>query len=166
MGCKVYITLCQFNLIFFGQFEFTLKLKMGVNMNAASETNEKKFVVKFLLYIALFLGVLGLSVVLNETHDFSTYGKGFLATSPVVPIIFLLRLVVNQYRSFDEYIQRVMGESLLWAVGIIGCIAMAYGLLAAMVEVPNLSPAYMLPAIAVIFGIVQCIKLYVDAYEE
>lgn len=135
-------------------------------MGHALQENEKKFIVKFLLYIAIFLSVLGLSVVLNETIDFAIYSKGLLAISPVVPIIFLLRLVVNQYRSFDEYIQRVMGESLLWAVGVVGCIAMAYGLLAEMVDVPTLSPAYMLPAIAVVFGIAQFIQLKGDAYEE
>ena len=86
--------------------------------------------------------------------------------SPVIPVIFLLRLVVNHYRSLDEYIQRVMGESLLWAVGVVGCAAMAYGLLAEMVEVPSFSPAFMLPAIAVIFGVAQFIKLSSDTHEE
>ena len=59
-----------------------------------------------------------------------------------------------------------MGESLLWAVGVVGCAAMAYGLLAAMVEVPSFSPAFMLPAIAIIFGIAQGILLKSDAHEE
>jgi len=128
--------------------------------------NEKKFQVKFMIHIAMFLAVLGLSVVLNETNNLSLYSTGFLAMSPVVPIIFMLRLVINHYRSLDEYIQSVMGESLLWAVGIVGCAAMAYGLLAAMVEVPSFSPAFMLPAIAVIAGIAQVIQLRGDAHEE
>ena len=119
-----------------------------------------------MLHIAMFLAVLGLSVVLNETNDLSLYSKGFLAMTPVVPIIFLLRLVVNHYRSLDEYIQSVMGESLLWAVGVVGCAAVAYGLLAEMVEVPSFSPAFMLPAIAVIFGIAQAIQLKGDTHEE
>ena len=127
---------------------------------------EKKFLVKFMIHIAVFLAVLGLSVVLNETNDLSIYSTGFLAMSPVVPIIFLLRLVVDHYRSLDEYIQSVMGESLLWAVGVVGCAAMAYGLLAEMVEVPAFSPAFMLPAIAVIFGIAQAIQLKGDIHEE
>ena len=135
-------------------------------MSNGLERNEKKFVVKFLLHIAMFLGVLGLSVVLNETNDLSIYSRGLLAMSPVIPIVFLLRLVVVQYRSFDEYIQRVMGESLLWAVGVVGCVAMAYGLLAEMVDVPTLSTAFMLPAIAVVFGIAQYIKLQGNNYEE
>lgn len=59
-----------------------------------------------------------------------------------------------------------MGESLLWAVGVVGCAAMAYGLLSEMVEVPTISPAFMLPAIAVIFGLTQYIKLASDANEE
>jgi hypothetical protein len=119
-----------------------------------------------MMHIGMFLAVLGLSVVLNETNDLSLYNKGFLAISPVVPIIFLLRLVINHYRSLDEYIQKVMGESLLWAVGVVGCAAMAYGLLAQMVEVPSFSPAFMLPAIAVVFGIAQSIQLESDAHEE
>ncbi|MFT4654710.1 MAG: putative membrane protein [Patiriisocius sp.] len=127
---------------------------------------EKKFLVIFMMHIGMFLAVLGLSVVLNETNDLSLYNKGFLAISPVVPIIFLLRLVINHYRSLDEYIQKVMGESLLWAVGVVGCAAMAYGLLAQMVEVPSFSPAFMLPAIAVVFGIAQSIQLESDAHEE
>ncbi len=135
-------------------------------MSNGLERNEKKFVVKFLLHIAMFLGVLGLSVVLNETNDLSIYSRGFLAMSPVIPIVFLLRLVVVQYRSFDEYIQRVMGESLLWAVGVVGCVAMAYGLLAEMVDMPTLSTAFMLPAIAGVFGIAQYIKLKGNTYEE
>jgi hypothetical protein len=75
-------------------------------------------------------------------------------------------VVINHYRSLDEYIQRVMGESLLWAVGIVGCAALAYGLLAYMVEVPAVSPAFMLPAIAVIFGIAQFFQLLGDSHEE
>ncbi|GGP75136.1 MULTISPECIES: hypothetical protein [Shewanella] len=135
-------------------------------MSNVLEKNEKKFTVKFLLCIAMFLGVLALSVVLNENNDLSTISKGLLAMLPVVPIIFLLYVVVNQYRSFDEYIQRVMGESLLWAVGVVGCIAMAYGLLGEMVDVPTLNPAFMLPAIAVVFGIAQYIQLKGETYEE
>jgi hypothetical protein len=127
---------------------------------------EKKFLVIFMMHIVMFLAVLGLSVVLNETNDLSLYSKGFLAMSPVVPIIFLLRLVINHYRSLDEYIQKVMGESLLWAVGVVGCAAMAYGLLAEMVEVPTFSPSFMLPAIAFVFGIAQYIQLGSDAHEE
>lgn len=127
---------------------------------------EKKFLVKFMLHIAMFLAVLALSVLLNETNDLSIYSTGFLAMTPVIPVIFLLQLVVKHYRSLDEYIQRVMGESLLWAVGIVGCAAMAYGLLSEMVEVPSISLAFMLPAIAVIFGVAQSIKLASDTHEE
>ncbi len=135
-------------------------------MSNELEKKEKKFLIKFMMHIAMFLAVLGLSVVLNETNDLSIYSTGFLAMSPVVPIIFLLRLVISHYRSLDEYIQSVMGESLLWAVGIVGCAAMAYGLLGEMVEVPSFSPAFMLPAIAIISGIAQTIQLKGDAHEE
>ena len=135
-------------------------------MSNELEKKEKKFLIKFMMHIAMFLAVLGLSVVMNETNDLSIYSTGFLAMSPVVPIIFLLRLVINHYRSLDEYIQRVMGESLLWAVGVVGCAAMAYGLLAEMVEVPSFSPAFMLPAIAIISGIAQVIKLKGYDHEE
>jgi len=135
-------------------------------MSNELEKKEKKFLIKFMMHIAMFLAVLGLSVVMNETNDLSIYSTGFLAMSPVVPIIFLLRLVINHYRSLDEYIQSVMGESLLWAVGVVGCAAMAYGLLAEMVEVPSFSPAFMLPAIAIISGIAQVIKLKGNDHEE
>ncbi|WP_143871875.1 hypothetical protein [Catenovulum sediminis] len=135
-------------------------------MSNVLDKKEKKFLVKFMLHIAMFLAVLAISVVMNETNDLSIYSTGFLAMSPVIPVIFLLRLVVNHYRSLDEYIQRVMGESLLWAVGVVGCAAMAYGLLSEMVEVPTISPAFMLPAIAVIFGVAQSIKLSSDTHEE
>ncbi len=135
-------------------------------MSSELERKEKKFLVKFMIHVAMFLAVLGLSVVMNETNDLSIISTGFLAMSPVVPIIFLLRLVIGHYRSLDEYIQSVMGESLLWAVGVVGCAAMSYGLLAEMVEVPSFSPAFMLPAIAVIFGIAQSIQLKGDGHEE
>ncbi|RHW74636.1 MULTISPECIES: hypothetical protein [Alteromonadales] len=135
-------------------------------MSNELDKKEKKFLVKFMLHIAMFLAVLAISVVMNETNNLSIYSTGFLAMSPVIPVIFLLRLVVNHYRSLDEYIQRVMGESLLWAVGVVGCAAMAYGLLAEMVEVPSFSPAFMLPAIAVIFGVAQFIKLSGNTHEE
>ncbi len=135
-------------------------------MSKELEKNEKRFLVKFMMHIGMFLAVLALSVVLNETNDLSIYSTGLLAMSPVVPIIFLLRMVINHYRSLDEYIQKVVGESLLWALGIVGCAAMAYGLLAEMVEVPSFSPAFMLPAIAFVFGIAKIIRLKGDAHEE
>jgi len=135
-------------------------------MSNELEKKENIFRFKFMIHIAMFLAVLALSVVLNETNDLSIYSTGFLAMSPVVPIIFLLRLIISHYRSLDEYIQSVMGASLLWAVGVVGCAAMAYGLLSEMVEVPTFSPAFMLPAIAVIFGIAQFIQLKGDAHEE
>ena len=65
-------------------------------MSNELKQNEKKFLVKFMIHIAIFLVVLALSVVLNETSDLSVYSTGFLAMSPVVPVIFLLRLVINQ----------------------------------------------------------------------
>ena len=135
-------------------------------MSSALDRKEKKFQVHFMMHIAMFMAVLGGTVVMNETNDLSIISKGFLAMSPVVPMIFMLRLVISHYRSLDEYIQRVMGESLLWAVGVVGCVAMAYGLLAEMVEVPTFSPAFMLPAIAVIFGIAQFIQLKGETHEE
>lgn len=135
-------------------------------MSNQLEKKEKKYLRLFMVHIALFLAVLGLSVVNNETNDLSVIGQGLLAMTPVVPVIFLLRLVISHYRSLDEYIQRVMGESLLWAVGIVGCAALAYGLLGEMVEVTPISPALMLPAIAVIFGITKIILLRGDADAE
>ncbi len=135
-------------------------------MSSELKRKEKKFQVQFMLHIAMFLAVLAGSVVMNETNNLSIISKGFLAMSPVVPMIFLLRLVISHYRALDEYIQSVMGESLLWAVGVVGCVAMAYGLLAEMVAVPTFSPAFMLPAIAVIFGIAQFIQLRGDNHEE
>ena len=135
-------------------------------MSKKFEKKEKKYLRLFMVHIALFLAVLGLSVVINETNDLSVVGQGLLAMSPVVPVIFLLRLVISHYRSLDEYIQRVMGESILWAVGIVGCAALAYGLLGEMVEVTPISPAFMLPAIAVIFGIAKIIRLRGDAHAE
>ncbi len=135
-------------------------------MSNKLEKKEKKFLVLFMVHIAMFLAVLGLSVVINETNGLSVIGKGFLAMTPVVPVIFLLRLAISHYRSLDEYIQRVMGESLLWSVGVVGCAALAYGLLGEMVEVTPISPAFMLPAIAVIFGIAKFIQLRGDAHAE
>ena len=135
-------------------------------MSNKLEKKEKKFLVLFMVHIAMFLAVLGLSVVINETNGLSVISKGFLAMTPVVPVIFLLRLVISHYRSLDEYIQRVMGESLLWAVGVVGCAAMAYGLLGEMVEVTPISPAFMLPAMAVISGIAQFIQQKGDAHAE
>jgi len=135
-------------------------------MSSALDRKEKKFQVQFMMHIAMFMAVLAGSVVMNETNDLSIISKGFLATSPVVPMVFMLRLIISHYRSMDEYIQRVMGESLLWAVGVVGCVAMAYGLLAEMVEVPTFSPAFMLPAIAVVFGIAQFIQLKDETHEE
>ena len=135
-------------------------------MSKELEKKERNFLVKFMVHIAMLLAVLALSVVINETNDLSAYSAGLLAMSPVVPVIFLLRLVVSHFRSLDEYIQSVMGESLLWAVGVVGCAAMAYGLLAEMVEVPSFSPAFMLPAIGFIFGIAAGILLKGDDHEE
>jgi hypothetical protein len=135
-------------------------------MSNELEKMEYKFVVKLMIHLAMFGAVFALSVVMNETNNLSLHSRGFLAMTPVVPIIFLLRLVISYYRSLDEYIQSVMGESLLWAVSVVGCVAMAYGLLSTMVEVPSFSPAFMLPAIAVIFGIAQAIQLRGDAHEE
>ena len=107
----------------------------------------------------MFLAVLALSVVVNENNDLSAINKGYLA-------IFLLRLIITYYRTLDEYIQSVMGESLLWAVSIVGCGAMAYGLLAEMVEVPSINLAFMLPALGIVFGIAQFIQLLGDTHEE
>jgi hypothetical protein len=135
-------------------------------MSSDLDRKEKRFHVHFMMHITMFLAVLAGTVVINETNDLSIIIKGFLAMSPVVPVIFMLRLAISHYRSRDEYIQRVMGESLLWAVGITGCAAMAYGLLAEMVAVPAFSPAFMLPAIAIIFGIAQYIQLKGTAHEE
>ena len=135
-------------------------------MTSELARKEKKFHRHFLMHITMFLAVLALSVVVNENNDLSAINKGYLAITPVIPLIFLLRLIITYYRTLDEYIQSVMGESLLWAVSIVGCCVMAYGLLAEMVEVPSINLAFMLPALGIVFGIAQFIQLLGDTHEE
>jgi len=88
-------------------------------MKSDLEKKEKKFQIQFFIHIGVFLGVLELSVLMNETNDLSLVSTGFLAMTPVVPMIFILRLIAKHYRTLDEYIQRVMGESLIWSIGVV-----------------------------------------------
>jgi hypothetical protein len=128
-------------------------------MKSEIERTEIRFTVAFMLAMGGFLLVLAARTFALEWYEFGTITKALITVTPVVPLFFALWSYVKHYRSMDEFMQRVTGESFLWAIGIVCFLSFGYGLLEIEMQVPHISLAWFLPVILAGSGLARIVLL-------
>lgn len=106
--------------------------------------------------IAYSLVLIG-SITAIRNGELSGWSAGLVSLTPLIPAFFALRVFMLHFRRMDEFRQRLIAESILWATGIVGFACFAYGFLAGAVEVPEIGLIWVLPSICGVFGVAHAI---------
>lgn len=106
-----------------------------------------------------FLVLLAVGTFALELYEFDTVTTALIVISPVIPMFFALWVYVKHYRTMDEYMQRITGESFLWTIGVVSFSSFAYGLLQYVMDVPAISLAWLMPAVVMGLALVRIILL-------
>ncbi|MCC5996866.1 MAG: hypothetical protein JJU18_10920 [Oceanicaulis sp.] len=114
----------------------------------------KRYTVRFLfLMIAYSLAVVGATMALRA-FDPSGPVRVILALIPVIPALLALREFVFFLRAMDEVQARIHAESLLIAAGVVSFATLTWGFLESWADAPPISVMYVLPAMALVWGVV------------
>lgn len=103
------------------------------------------------IYTVLLFG----SITVLKTYELPVAVDVLLALLPVLPAIVTLFVIVAFVRTRDEVQQRIVTESILWGVGIVAIASFTYGFLQNVLELPDISMIWVLPALIGTPGIAQ-----------
>jgi uncharacterized membrane protein YkvI len=130
------------------------------------EYSEKWFNVRFMLSMLAFLLLIAIQTFTLELLDMATWLQVIVTLMPIMPLVWTFTIYRKRFRSLDEYLQRLTGEAFLWAIGIVGFSAFAYGMLAMKFTMPEVSLAFVLPAIFGGHGLILQVLLAADSNEK
>ena len=115
-------------------------------MNTTTST-ESWFTKRFMFSMVLFLILIAFQTFMIELVELTTWQVVTVTLLPILPLIWAFFVYRARYLALDEYMQRLTGEAFLWTIGIIGFVTFAYGMLAMKLPMPEVSFAYILPAV-------------------
>ncbi|MFT5520588.1 MAG: hypothetical protein ACI9IA_001182 [Enterobacterales bacterium] len=121
-------------------------LNEEVNMNTTIHT-ESWFTKRFMFSMVIFLLLLAVQTFTIELVELSRWQLIIVTLMPMVALIWAFFIYKARYHSLDEYMQRLTGEAFLWVIGIVCFVTSGYGLLAMKMPMPEVSFAYILPAV-------------------
>jgi len=93
-------------------------------MNETCKTNYKEMLPGFLAYIVV---VIGSVYLLGHAH--LGHWKIPVAVTPVLPVLMILRAMMNSFRRMDELQARIYMESLAFAFASTALLTLTYGFL-------------------------------------
>ncbi|MEM8684996.1 MAG: hypothetical protein AAGA33_05245 [Pseudomonadota bacterium] len=115
----------------------------------------KRYVTQLFLTLLVYtVAIIGINL-LDASMDLPVPVLVGLSLIPVIPAIYLLFIMTEFVRTLDEVQQKVVTESTLWSAGLVGIAGFTYGFLEGAVELPAISPIWILPALLMVQGIAQ-----------
>ena len=120
-------------------------------------TANRRYVLHFGLAMLAYTLVLVASVLAIGYGDLSGWSAGLVSLTPLIPAMYALKAFIDRILSMDEYQRRIATEAILWAAGTVGFAAFGYGFLEGAVDVPGIGLIWVLPALAGVFGVAQCL---------
>lgn len=127
---------------------------------------EFQFTKNFMLSMVLFLVTLAIQTFSIELLDLSTVMIIVVTLLPMLPLFWAFAIYRKTYLAMDEFMQRLTGESFLWVTGIMCFATFGYGMLTMKLPMPELSSAFILPAVFAGHGIILNFFLLGSADEE
>lgn len=113
----------------------------------------KRYTFAFLGFMAAYSAAVIGVVYLDRAFDFPTAVRVCLALLPIVPALFALREFIIFLGAMDEVQRRIQHEAILIAAGVVGFGTFTLGFLDAVVDVPEFSLTWILPAIIAVWGV-------------
>ena len=120
----------------------------------------------FMYSMAIFLGLMGVQTVIFETVQMAIWVKAVLALVPMLPLVWAFFIYRRHYKRLDEYMQQKTGEAFLWVLGALCFASYGYGMLMYKIDVPAINPAFILPVVFGIHGVVIELLVKADSDEE
>ncbi len=134
-------------------------------MNTKTYT-EREFTKRFMMAMALFLILIAVQTFAIELMDLSTWMIVAFTLLPVLPLVWALFIYMSRFRGLDEYMQRLTSEALIWTTGILCFTSFAYGMLAMKFPMPEVSFAFIMPAVFGGHGLVFQVLMWERRDEE
>ena len=117
-----------------------------INMNRETKA-QTQFTKHFMFSMVLFLVTLAVQTFSIGLLELSTLMIVLVTLLPMLPLFWSFAIYRKKYLALDEFMQRLTGESLLWVTSIMCFVTFGYGMLAMKLPIPELSSAYILPAV-------------------
>ena len=108
---------------------------------------ESRFTKRFMLAMIIFLALIAVQTFTIELVEMPTWMLVIVTILPVFPLIWAFFIFRARFLALDEYMQRLTGEAFLWVIGIVCFVTFIYGMLAMKLPVPEVSFAFILPAV-------------------
>jgi len=108
---------------------------------------QTQFTKHFMFSMVLFLVTLAVQTFSIGLLELSTLMIVLVTLLPMLPLFWSFVIYRKKYLALDEFMQRLTGESLLWVTSIMCFVTFGYGMLAMKLPIPELSSAYILPAV-------------------
>ena len=108
---------------------------------------QTQFTKHFMFSMVLFLVTLAVQTFSIGLLELSTLMIVLVTLLPMLPLFWSFAIYRKKYLALDEFMQRLTGESLLWVTSIMCFVTFGYGMLAMKLPIPELSSAYILPAV-------------------
>ena len=122
-------------------------------MDTQAKTYAQNMIMASLAYAALMMG----SRYLLQLHIFDNFwGQFFIALSPALPGSAMVYVIYRHFKSQDEYLRKVIGESIMISALIVGMISFTYGMIEGFLNFPKLGLVWVLPALFAFQGIALC----------
>ena len=108
---------------------------------------ESRFTKRFMFSMILFLALIAVKTFTIELVEMPTWMLVIMTLMPILPLIWAFFIFRARFLALDEYMQRLTGEAFLWVIGIVCFVTFAYGMLAMKLPMPEVSFAFILPAV-------------------
>jgi hypothetical protein len=136
-----------------------------IYMDTATYT-ESEFTKRFMLSMALFLVLIAVQTFTIELVELARWQLIIVTLLPTLPLIWAFFIYKARFHALDEYMRRLTGEAFLWVIGIVCFASFTYGMLAMKLPMPEVSFAFILPAVFGGHGLILQLLLMENKNEE
>lgn len=114
----------------------------------------RKYTIRMLLIFVFYTAaVFGINLL--PADDMAPWMRVALSMVPVIPAIVMIFVILDFVRVMDEVHQRVITESCLVALVIVGLLSFSYGFVEGAVDLPEISLIWVFPALIGTAGLAQ-----------
>lgn len=113
-----------------------------------------KYSIRMLAIFAFYtVSVIGINLL--PADEMAPWMRIALSMIPVIPAIVMIFVILDFVRSMDEVQQRIINESCLVSLVVVGLASFSYGFLEGAIAVPPVSMIWVFPALIGTAGIAQ-----------
>ncbi|GGC95611.1 hypothetical protein [Aquisalinus flavus] len=113
-----------------------------------------KYTIRMLAIFAFYtVSVIGINLL--PADDMAPWMRIALSLIPVIPAIVMIFVILEFVRAMDEVQQRIITESCLVSLVVVGLASFSYGFLEGAIDVPPISMIWVFPALIGTAGIAQ-----------